>query len=278
MEGALAHAYSGGWPARIARAVGFQRGVRTLHHGVALASWPPNAPRLRLAFASDFHAGPTTHPRLLDDARDALANAKPDVLLLGGDYVFLDAREIEALAERFASVPAPHGRYAVMGNHDLWADDRRIARAFERSGVRVLVNEEVRLAAPFDHVVVSGLDEPWVGKPDPSRAIVAEPPVTRVLLMHAPSGLLAIGERPFDVAFCGHTHGGHIALPGGVPIVATGPLSRRYSHGRFRVARRASFATLFVSRGIGGSEVPVRLFAEPDVIVCDAFAAASPLR
>ena len=55
----------------------------------------------------------------------------------------------------------------------------------------------------------------------------------RVVLMHAPSGLLDLGAKHFDLALCGDTHGGQLALPGGVPIVVPhGRLSRRYSRGR----------------------------------------------
>ena len=275
IEGALARLYGDGWPARVVRRAGFQRRVRTVRESVSAHSarpWPSGVRALRIAFGSDFHAGPTTHPRLLDLACGALAASRPDVLLLGGDFVFLEARHIDPLAARIAAIDAPLGRFAVLGNHDLWADDAYIARSLEAAGVRVLVNEEVRLAPPFDHVVVSGLDEPWVGRPDPARAFRACDAV-RIALMHAPSGLVAIGDRPFDVAFCGHTHGGHIALPGGIPIVATDPLARRHSHGRFRVGRAGvpggEGGTLLVSRGIGGIELPFRLFADPDVIACE---------
>ena len=41
----------------------------------------------------------------------------------------------------------------------------------------------------------------------------------RVVLMHAPSGLLDIGVEAFTVAVCGHTHGGQVALPSGRPLV-----------------------------------------------------------
>ncbi len=149
-----------------------------------------------------------------------------------------------------------------MGNHDLWGDDAAIRRSLEETGFRVLVNEAATLPAPFDHVSICGLDEPWVGKSD-ADATFAGAAAVRVLLMHAPEGLLFVGDRPFDVALCGHTHGGHIALPGGVPIVTAGPLSRRYSEGEYDVNGRP----LIVSRGIGATESALRLFATPDIRV-----------
>ena len=49
---------------------------------------------LRIGFASDFHAGPTTHPALFDDLLAAVRAERPDVLLLGGDYVSFDAHNV----------------------------------------------------------------------------------------------------------------------------------------------------------------------------------------
>jgi hypothetical protein len=264
-EWLLARAYRGGWPASLARAARLQDRVRTETHRVACAAWPDGVRPLRIAFASDFHAGPTTHRTLLEEAARALEQARPDVVLLGGDYVLFDAKHVEELAPILARVSssAPLGCFAVLGNHDLWADDRRIALALGRAGFRVLVNEAAHLPAPFEHVSICGLDEPWTGAPDP-RAAFAGARDVRVLLAHAPSAAGLVRER-FDVLLCGHTHGGQIALPGGVPIVAVGPLGRVFSSGRHEHDGRA----VIVSRGVGGSEVPFRTFAPPDVRVVE---------
>lgn len=260
-EEVLSRAFAGAWPAKLAHALGWQSGVHVIRHDVRAARWR-GAP-LTIGFASDFHAGPTTHERQLASACDALAAASPDVVLLGGDFVLFDAKHVDALAPHLARLSPPLGKFAVMGNHDLWADDRRIVRALEGAGVRVLVNEPVTLAPPFDHVAIVGLDEPWTGAPDAVAAFASDAPV-RVLLMHSPDGLLHARAERFDLALCGHTHGGHVALPSGVPIVVPGPLGRRHAHGRFDFGDR----TLVVSRGVGGSEVPFRTYAPPDVLVC----------
>jgi predicted MPP superfamily phosphohydrolase len=84
--------------------------------------------------------------------------------------------------------------------------------------------------------------------------------------MHAPSGLLDLGPERFHLALCGHTHGGQIALPGGVPIlVPWGALSRQYARGRFELS---DGATLIVSVGIGCVVVPFRLFSKPEIVIC----------
>jgi hypothetical protein len=250
--------YRRAWPGRLVRTLGMQRRVDVREHRVTPAGWPAGQPPLRVAFASDLHAGPTTHPSVLDDGFAALAALAPDVLLLGGDYVFLTADHIGEIARRLARLPRPPlGIYAVMGNHDLWADDAAIAAALTAAGARVLVNERVELAPG---IALVGLDDPWTGIP-------AAPPFedadrVRVLLVHAPEAMLA--DPAFDVAMCGHTHGGHIALPGGVPILVPGPASRRFAHGRYDLP---DGRTLIVSRGVGSTEVALRWNADPDVLL-----------
>lgn len=265
VEWTLANAYRRDWPARVVRSLGMQRRIQVRRHRIAAPRWPESARPLRIAFASDLHAGPTTHATVLDDAFAALASVQADVLLLGGDYVFLTADRIPEIASRLARLPRPPlGVFAVMGNHDLWADDAAIADALANAGARVLVNERVMLDAPFDHVALVGLDDPWTG-------VRVQPPfladdVVRVLLVHAPEAMLYLDQAAFDVALCGHTHGGQIALPGGVPIVVPGPASRTFAHGRYDLPDRR---TLIVSRGVGSTEVALRWNADPDILVVE---------
>jgi uncharacterized protein len=264
-EWALARAYRGGWQPKLVEALGLLRHVQVRHHRVVTKRWPSGARPLRIAFASDLHAGLTTHPTTLDDAFASLAAARADVILFGGDYVFLDAAYVDAIASRAAHLSAPLGMYGVMGNHDLWADDAAIAAAFTRAGVRMLVNERVVLPAPFQHVTLVGLDDPWTGR-HPTRPIFDGDDLVRIVLVHAPEVMKLLATEPFELALCGHTHGGHIALPGEIPVFVPGPMSRRYAHGRYDVG---GGRTLIVSRGVGSTELTLRTFADPDILVVD---------
>jgi predicted MPP superfamily phosphohydrolase len=266
-----ARLFHGGWPIRLARAAGVRPSVNTVHYPVALSPGSHSVPPLRLAYASDFHAGPTTDPALLRAACAALRAAAPDILLLGGDFVTVVPSEIEWLACELASIPAPLGRYAVLGNHDWWADAEYITRTLEAVGIRVLINSNVQLDPPFDAVWICGLDDHGYGQPDAAGALAGADGI-RIVLMHAPSGLLDLEEERFDVALCGHTHGGQIALPGGIPIVVPhGALSRRYARGRFSIGEGR---TLVVSVGLGCVVLPIRLFAAPEIVVCNLTSAS----
>jgi predicted MPP superfamily phosphohydrolase len=216
-----------------------------------------------VAFASDFHAGATTSPAVLDAACRALESLAPDVLLLGGDFVTVRAEYIDILAPMLARVHAPLGKFAVFGNHDLRANRAMLSAALTNAGVRVLVNETARLPSPHDDVTIGGLDDPIRGTP--RGEILDDATAVRIVLMHAPDGLLALGDRDYDLAVCGHTHGGQIAMPGGVmPYLPSGKLSRKYPVGLFRLGPGGNRA-LLVSRGVGCSTLPIRLHSPAQV-------------
>jgi uncharacterized protein len=255
-----------GWPVLLVRRLGIRPGVKTVQHSIPLSSGWGRPPCLRIAFASDFHTGPTTDPAVLLAACSALRTAAPDILLLGGDFVGFDATEIDWLAPLLGSIPAPLGRFAVLGNHDRWTDAEYIARKLEAVDIQVLTNRNVRLPAPADRVWICGLDDDCHGQPDGPAALAGADGI-RIVLMHSPSGLLDLGSERFDLALCGHTHGGQIALPGGTAILLPrGPLSRRYARGRFELGRGR---TLIVSVGLGCSGLPLRIFASPEILMCD---------
>jgi predicted MPP superfamily phosphohydrolase len=258
--------YRGGWLAALARWFRLHGRIAVRKHDVRLDRWTGSRP-LRIVFASDFHAGPVTHPELLNEASRAIAGGKPDLLLLGGDFISPHARYIDGLAERLRQIEAPLGKFAVLGNHDLYADDEYIVARLAAAGVQTLDNQCVRLPPPYDEIVLCGLDDPTVGSPSPPAGL-RDARGVRIVLMHSPEGLLSLRGHRFELAFCGHTHGGQVALPGGRPIVMPGgPLNRMYAHGTHRLAEHGD-ASLIVSRGIGCSGLPVRLFARPEVHIC----------
>jgi predicted MPP superfamily phosphohydrolase len=196
-----------------------------------------------------------------------LAELRPDVLLLGGDFVSVRSVDIASLAPLLASIHAPLGKFGVLGNHDVRTDWRHVVRELERAEVRILSNECVALDAPFDDVTICGVDDPLCGEPRPDLAIDGVDG-TRVVLMHSPETLPAIGDRAFDLALCGHTHGGQIATPWGTPLfVPGGPLNRRFCRGEFALDGPEP-RTLLVTSGVGCSAVPARLFAAPEVHLC----------
>ena len=247
--------------------MGLQGRISVRTNIVRVSTHSPLPRPVRVAFASDFHAGATTHPQMLVDACRALAALEPDVLLLGGDFVSVRAQYMAELTAALTLVAAPHGCFAVLGNHDLRANAAQVAAGLSAGGIELLVNRHVALTIDGCVLSICGLDDPIRGQPRADVAMNGAPGI-RIVLMHSPDGLLSIGARAFAVAVCGHTHGGQVALPNGTPLLLPkGRLSRRYPSGRFDLAdgEGGGIRTLIVSRGVGCSTLPIRLFAPPEV-------------
>jgi uncharacterized protein len=259
--------FRGGWPAVVNRALGLQGALVRTDHEFRIPRATADKPPLRAVFVSDFHAGPTVHRRLLADVFRMIEDARPELLLLGGDFVSFHASYVDRLIEPLRRIDASLGKFAVLGNHDLLGDDDYITQRLADAGVRVLVNENVRLPSPHDDITVVGLDDWDEGAPDATPAFRSATG-TRILLAHGPDALLDTGDNAFDIAFFGHVHGGQFLLRDGRPLIGhRGEMSTRYLLGGV-YAGGATHAPMVISRGIGTSTLPARRFADPEVHVC----------
>ena len=191
IDATLGILYTGGWPAALTRIAGYQGTLGIAEHTFRVLRAGRRAPPLRLVFVSDFHAGPTVDAKMFRDVFAAVRDARADLLLLGGDFVYFHARYVDRLIEPLAKIDVPLGKFAVLGNHDLLGDDRYIVARLAEAGVRTLVNENVRLGAPHDDIWVCGLDDWDEGEPDDEKAF-AGADGTRILLANQRDGLLVV--------------------------------------------------------------------------------------
>jgi predicted MPP superfamily phosphohydrolase len=240
-------------------------GVREVRHRLQLPGTARSMPKLRAAFLSDFHFGPTSGRVAARQAWNRARDFEPDLLLLGGDYFYGDARGLPLLLrelERWQWNRPKAGIYAIMGNHDYKFDPENVIASFEKCGVRVLRNEAVQLPHPWDSVWISGLDDIDRGTPDIEAALAHVPAdACSIMVAHSPD-VCAYGElKRCALTLCGDTHGGQIAMPSGDPVVMSSEWGKHFPHG----LHRHNGNWVFVSRGIGTVTLPIRMFAPPDV-------------
>lgn len=238
------------------------------------AAWPDDRAPLRIAVASDLHAGaPHIDGAKLDQVVAALNAADADVIVLLGDFLIqhvAGGRPMPAgtIAERLAPLRARHGVFSVLGNHDWIGDGHGLWRALEAAGIRVLENSAARLWGSAD---VPGADDVWIaGLADDSTrvpdvaAALADVPATAPLIViaHDPAVFAAIPPRA-GLILAGHTHGGQVALPfvGAIYIPGRAPL--RHARGLIEEDGKR----MFVSSGIGTSLLPLRFMAPPEVVI-----------
>ena len=114
-------------------------------------------------------------------------------------------------------------------------------------------------------MMICGIDDPWKGNPDAALTF-QHAGRFKLFLTHSPDGLHHVHKEAFDLAFAGHTHGGQVARRDGVPVVQpTGRLSRQYCYGQFSVAGKGH---MIVSRGFGCTLIPLRINANPELVIC----------
>jgi predicted MPP superfamily phosphohydrolase len=194
----------------------------------------------------------------------ALTNAaRPDLILLAGDYVSDRADgslrlPLDTIAEHLKGLEAPLGVYAVLGNHDMTVGRRRVTAALGRAGILMLRNAHVAIGRPGGALVIAGFGDP----PRLARALAGLDGARGICLMHRPDPFPHL-PATCALTIAGHTHGGQVALP----LVQSWAMARasslgvRYARGVIRERGR----TLFVSPGIGTSSVALRLGVPPEI-------------
>jgi predicted MPP superfamily phosphohydrolase len=219
--------------------------------------WPEPLAGLRIGFLTDLHRSATVSHEMIAGAVRAVMAHTPDLLIIGGDYVtYRDRRYAEPAAEALVGLAAPHGVFAVLGNHD---DERDVPSALVHAGFEVLKDARTRLAIRGETVDVAGLRY-WTHRvTDVARVIRGASP-TLILIAHTPKRLIEAAALSVPLLLSGHTHGGQIVLPG------LGPIAAREFPVIAGSARRDN-TTVFVSRGVGTVYVPIRVNCPPEVAI-----------
>ncbi len=220
---------------------------------------------ITIAFVTDTHIGPHFRTDDLQPTIEALTEAQPDVLVLGGDYVSESPRFIDPSISTLADMAATarYGTWAILGNHDVANTRERIEEALGKAGIPLLVNASAEVATPNGSFWLAGIDDAVLGNPDLIAAFRSVPADgAAVALWHEPDRAEEV--VPFDPIFmlAGHTHGGQVCIPGIGPIAAPA-LGKRYVYGRYEI----DGMPLYVSSGVGMYRPPIRLNCPPEVVL-----------
>jgi uncharacterized protein len=228
--------------------------------------WPASV-TLRAAVISDLHVGaPYYDEHRLPDIVSRTNATHPDVILLLGDFITLGVIgghfvPPEAVARGLAGLRARYGVFAVLGNHDRAVAATQVSNALTRVGIRDLEDTAVEIPTATGRVWIVGISDLWTGPHDIPRALAGVTDSSPALaITHNPDVFPQIPSR-IALTLAGHTHGGQVRLPLlGSPIVPSA-YGQRYAAGHIVEGGRH----LFVSTGIGTSDLPVRLGVPPTI-------------
>ena len=110
---------------------------------------------LRIGLLTDVHRSRWMSDDDVAHAVNTLLLARPDLVVLGGDYVtWGDRQYIGPSAEALGHLSAPHGVFGILGNHD---DDHQMPAALAAKGVEVLKDARTRLTINGESLELVGI-------------------------------------------------------------------------------------------------------------------------
>jgi predicted MPP superfamily phosphohydrolase len=243
---------------------------RIVRQDVFLARWPGHLDGFTIALLSDFHYDPyfSVHP--LHAAIGMVNGLRPDLIVLTGDFVSLPffskndekaARAADPCAQLLRQMRAPHGLWAVMGNHDYFSDPDYITSVLRADGIQVLQNESAAIEANGGRFWLAGVGDVLGEAADLNAALrnVAAGEAT-VLLAHEPDYADHVAKFPIDLQLSGHSHGGQVRFPFVRPLYLP-EMARKYIQGLYQIGP----LTLYTNAGLGTVLLPLRFLCPPEI-------------
>ena len=249
----------------LATVLGFWNARRTaavVRVDVPIAGLPAALHGFTVAQISDVHIGPTLRHRHMHAIVARVNSLGADMVAITGDLVDGRVHELSDHVAPLAQLQSRHGTYFVTGNHEYYSGADSWLAHLGKLGIKALRNEHVVIGGSDSGFVLAGIDDPTSPLSDLKQALAGRDASRAcVLLAHQPKAIELADELGVDLQLSGHTHGGQICLPGGVPITLDSNLPRRFGAGAWCYGEMAGYTSV----GAGSSVVAVRLNCPPEI-------------
>jgi uncharacterized protein len=228
--------------------------LRVERHEFAFPDLPPAFDGFRILLLTDLHLDGLDG--LTEAASARLREIEADLCLIGGDIrmeVYGPvAPALRQLTRLLGQVVTPHGIFGVLGNHDCI----EMLPDLEDAGLVMLVNDAHPLIREGERLWLVGVDDPhYYRVHDPETAFRGvDPGAFVIFLAHSPEAYREAAAHGAALYLCGHTHGGQICTPTGIPFFTHCRAPRRLTAGPWRHHAMQGYT----SRGLGPSGVPLR--------------------
>ncbi len=226
----------------------------------------PKIAGLRIVYATDFHIEKHDVKRL-DKIIDSIQQQKPDLILLGGDFIKghnnLRTMSPERIAAKLRKLHAPLGVFSVLGNHDWYIGGRKMKHALQAAGIVVLENDNEVIPFNEGKFTLAGVADKITCVADSHQAL-KNTPEPRILLTHTPDVFPDITDS-VELVLAGHTHGGQVKLPFIGALIVPLEHGRRYAEGFIEENGKK----MIVSKGLGTSRISIRFNCKPEIVVIE---------
>lgn len=195
----------------------------------------------------------------------------PDLIFITGDLVDSNRYDLERSLQAVRGLVKLADVYYVLGNHEVATNKVNVIyEELSSLGVHVLSNESTIIERDGERLAIVGIEDPLSGRTTKEMLKIATknvpPNVLTILLAHRPEVFNTYVEFGIDLVFAGHAHGGQVRIPGIGGLFARGQgIFPKYTAG---VVEEGT-TTMAVSRGLGNSTVPIRIFNPPEILVME---------
>lgn len=218
---------------------------------------------LRIAHLTDLHVGRVTPHRVQTAAVELTNAARPDLVVLTGDFVCHSQLWLDQLVEVVGGFDAPV--IGVLGNHDHWSGADEVRWALHQGGVELLDNAHTVITLRGQQLQVVGVDDAYTGHADvaeATRGLRADLPT--IGLSHIAEEADEMWDRGVPMVFSGHTHAGQVTLARLHEFILGQVVGHRYIHGLYGTRtpdepQKIQRGAVYVGAGIGAAVMPVRL-------------------
>ena len=254
---------------------------KVIKHQLSFNRLPKDFNGFKIVHISDFHCGSFDNKEKLTYGIDLINKQEPDIILFTGDMVNNIADEILPWKSLISSLNAPHGKYAVLGNHDYgdytsWNSDEEKVNNFKKlialqneMGFKMLNNASEKIKVNQSTIDLLGVENWGSGFKQKGNLDLALANTRsndfKILMSHDPTHWkekVLSHKQHIDLTLSGHTHGMQfgIEIPG---IIKWSPAKYRYKHwaGIYQELNKV----INVNRGFGFLAYPGRVGIYPEI-------------
>lgn len=205
-----------------------------------------------------------------------ISSLSPDIIVVTGDLIDRRRYDLDTALLFIEGAMEIAPVYYSSGNHEAWSGQYEdIRERLIDHGAIVLDDTKVELFKNHERIEILGLTDPafltssYMDKKDTSGLeeylqLMRDDSVFQILLSHRPDLIDIYSRENIDMIFSGHAHGGQIRIPGIGGIVAPDQgFFPKYTSGSHTINK----STIYISRGLGNSLVPIRIFNRPELVV-----------
>jgi len=218
----------------------------------------------KFVFISDIHRGPFLSSQRLSGIVNRINEIKPEVIILGGDYVHYRFKYIEPAFIELSKLRANLGIYAVLGNHDHYADAGFTKKMMAKYGINNIDNQSLWVKKSNDSIKIGGVGDLWEDTQQPENTLAGlKKSNFAILVTHHPDYIEKMNTDLIDLTLSGHTHGGQITFFGLWAPILPSQYGQKYRYGMVDSGKMKSY----ISSGIGTVIVPFRFFSRPEIVI-----------